>query len=490
VFVYLDDVLIATKTIEEGKMILKSVLEKFASINMKIKPSKCAFFKKEVEYLGFIITGEGTKPAERKLTAVKEFPPPKDKRGIKSFLGLAGFFRKFIPNFSKVAKPMTKLLKKEVDFKWTEEQEKAFISLKGFLTSAPIVRHPNMNKPFIMETDSSKEGVGAVLMQYGEDEITPHVIGYQSRAVNEHESRYGITELEMLGIIFGLHKWRYLLRNGPRVVIYTDHQALPQLLCRKTPPSEKFYRYKILLMEYDFELCYKPGKTNSIADALSRAPRWPKPLEAMPEVDEEWRINMIGWTGPAAEEKEVLLAKIKEEQDKDPILGEWKRALASGSAGLPETEGARRYYTRYAPYLHIFDDMLMFDFIKSHKKRKIARKQQKDEISGTLQEVRGGNYKLVVPRVMIAAVLQFHHDSIFGGHQDYDRTSALVREKFFWPGMHSDILHYCASCDTCQRSKYKHTKAIPLTPVEPPDQPWQRINMDVLTISTIPTPPL
>jgi hypothetical protein len=485
VFVYLDDVLIATRTLAEGKDLLAKVLSKFADVNLKVKPAKCSFFKKQVEYLGFIVNGEGTKPAERKLDAVKNFPVPKTRKNIKQFLGLAGFFRKFVPNFSAVSKPLTILLRKDADFVWGEKQERGFRSIIHYLITAPLVRHPDIKKPFVMETDSSKEGLGAVLMQLGEDQQTLHVIAYASRSVNDAESRYGITDLEMLGIIFGLQKWRYLLRGTSHVRIFTDHKALPPLLCRNTPPSEKFYRYKILLLEYDCEVEYKPGRANSIADALSRSPYEPKPKQAMPEVDGDWRINMVDMVGIRFKEQDAVIKQIAKAQDEDSFITEVKQCVIAGGEPLPQGKAALKFFVAYSPYLHVFDGMLLFDFVKQTRLR--AQSADKEGEEKTLPPIPGASYRLVVPQSLIATVLEFHHDSFFGMHQGYNRTAAAIREKFFWPGMHADIKSYMNTCKTCQRAEKAVNRKTELHSIPPPTRPWERINIDVVTLGSTPT---
>ncbi|CAK9821240.1 Retrovirus-related Pol polyprotein from transposon 17.6 [Anthophora retusa] len=251
-FVYLDDIIIFGQSIEEHNRNLAIVLQRLKELGLKLQPDKCEFLKPELEYLGHVITAEGVKPNPKKLEAVKNFKLPKTPTDIKSFLGLAGYYRKFIRNFSKIAKPLTDLTKKDTPFRWTEKEQNSFDTLKEKLCSSPVLKFPNFNEQFVLTTDASNEGLGAILSQGG------HPCFYISRTLNPPEKNYSTTEKELLAIVWSIRRLRqYLL--GRRFIIQTDHQALKWLQNCKDP-SSRLIRWRLKLEEYDYEIQYVKGK--------------------------------------------------------------------------------------------------------------------------------------------------------------------------------------------------------------------------------------
>jgi hypothetical protein len=222
--------------------------------------------KRECLYLGHIISETGIRPDPKKIQAVVNFPPPKNVKGIKSFLGLSGYYRKFINSYSAIAKPITNLLKKEVPFNWDNACEEAFNKLKNSLVNEPVLQYPDFNRPFILTSDASGKALGAILSQGKVGSDLP--IAYASRTLNKSESNYSTTELECLAIIFGVKQFRPYL-YGRKFIIVSDHRPLTWLFNLKDPLS-KLARWRIQLEEYDYEIHYKPGVLNSNVDALSR----------------------------------------------------------------------------------------------------------------------------------------------------------------------------------------------------------------------------
>jgi hypothetical protein len=197
--VYLDDIVIFGETLQVHSEKLREVLGRMRKHNLKLQPDKCEFLKKEVSYLGHIITSSGVKPDERKVEAVKNFPVPTTTQKLKSFLGLAGYYRRFIPDFSKIAKPLTELLKKNTPYVWNEKTESAFNTLKELLTTEPLLQYPDFNRPFVLTTDASNEAIGAVLSQGPIGKDLP--IAYASRTLNNPEKNYPTVEKELLAIV-------------------------------------------------------------------------------------------------------------------------------------------------------------------------------------------------------------------------------------------------------------------------------------------------
>ncbi|XP_045468252.1 uncharacterized protein LOC123676417 [Harmonia axyridis] len=264
--IYMDDIIIFSETVEQHLADIHTILETLMRDDMKIQLDKCHFFKTEIEFLGHIITPEGIKPNPKKLEAVTKLPIPKTPKEIKSFLGLVGYYRKFIPNFAKIAKPLTACLKKEAninidDIKYVE----AFQVLKRNLLNHPILCYPDFNKPFVLTTDASGYAIGSVLSQGTPPGDLP--IAYASRTLSQSETKYSTIEKELLAILFSCKFFRPYL-YGRKFIIYTDHKPLTWLFSLKEPNS-RLMRWRIKLEEFDYEIRYRKGSMNN-ADALSR----------------------------------------------------------------------------------------------------------------------------------------------------------------------------------------------------------------------------
>lgn len=267
-FVYIDDIVIYGKSLEQHNDRLSRVLSQIRKHNLKLQTEKCNFLCREVVYLGHKCSNEGALPDPRKIECVKNFPVPKTIRQVQSFLGLANYYRKFIPDFSSIAMPINKLMRKDVKFVWTEKCQKAFEKLREILVSPEILIYPDFNQPFILTTDASNEALGAVLSQGKIGSDRP--ISYASRILKCSEKNYSTTEKELLAIVWAVKNFRpYLLSR--KFTIYTDHKPLKGIFNVKDP-SSRLLRFHHKLSEYSYDIEYKPGKYNINADVLSRIP--------------------------------------------------------------------------------------------------------------------------------------------------------------------------------------------------------------------------
>uniref|UniRef100_A0A6V7LZN9 RNA-directed DNA polymerase n=1 Tax=Bracon brevicornis TaxID=1563983 RepID=A0A6V7LZN9_9HYME len=265
-FVYLDDIVVFGKNLEEHNGRLKEVLQRLKEANLRLQPDKCNFLKKEVVYLGHVISEKGVKADPTKTDAVRNFPIPKDTKLLMSFSGLASYYRKFIKDFAKIAKPLTELLKKGVPWSWEEKHQHAFDVLKEKLVTAPILQFPNFAEPFLLTTDASGKAIGAVLSQGEIGKDLP--IAYASRTLNQAELNYSTIEKELLAIVWGVKHFRPYL-YGRKFVVVTDHRPLRWIFNVKDPGS-RLMHWRLKLEEYEFEVVHKAGKLNTNADALSR----------------------------------------------------------------------------------------------------------------------------------------------------------------------------------------------------------------------------
>lgn len=268
IVIYLDDILVFSKTKEDHIQHLRTVLEVLRKHQLYAKLSKCDFLKTEVDFLGHVVTPEGIKMDPKKLTAIQDWPQPTNLKEVQSFLGLVNYYRRFIRNHAELCAPLTDLTRKEQPFTWTQQQQAAFDTLKQKLTSDPVIAIPDPSKPFTVKvtTDASSFAVGAVLTQIQDDVEKP--IAFESRKLTDAETRYATHERELLAIIQALQTWRCYLSGRP-FKVSTDHQPLKHL---HTQPhlSDRQKRWLDFLAEFDMEIKYKPGKENVVADALSR----------------------------------------------------------------------------------------------------------------------------------------------------------------------------------------------------------------------------
>ncbi|GKC71492.1 putative reverse transcriptase domain-containing protein [Tanacetum coccineum] len=254
VIVFIDDILIYSKNKQEHAEHLKLILELLKKEQLYAKFSKCEFWIPKVQFLGHVIDSQGIHVDPAKIESVKDWASPKSATEIRQFLGLAGYYRRFIEGFSKIAKPMTKLTQKKVKFDWSDKAETTFQLIKHKLCSAPILALPEGNEDFIAYCDASIKGLGAVLMQ------REKVIAYASRQLKLHEKNYTTNDLELGAVVFALKIWRHYL-YGTKCTVFTDHKSLQHILDQKELNMRQ-RRWLELLSDYDCEIRYHPGKAN------------------------------------------------------------------------------------------------------------------------------------------------------------------------------------------------------------------------------------
>ncbi|KAA3473717.1 DNA/RNA polymerases superfamily protein [Gossypium australe] len=262
VVVFIDDILIYSKNEAEHAEHLRVVLQTLRGQRLYAKFSKCEFWMNEVSFLGHVVSVSGVRVDPNKIAAILEWKPPKNVSEIRSFLGLAGYYRRFVKGFSVIATPLTRLLQKDVKYEWSEKCQKSFEQLKALLTEAPVLTQPESSKEFTIFSDASLNGLGCVLMQEGK------VIAYASRQLKPHEKNYPTHDLELAAIVFALKIWRHYL-FGEKCHVYSDHKSLKYLMTQKDLNLRQ-RRWLELLKDYEFVIDYHPGKANVVADALSR----------------------------------------------------------------------------------------------------------------------------------------------------------------------------------------------------------------------------
>jgi hypothetical protein len=270
VVVYLDDILIFTKTLDEHRQVTHRVLGRLAEHELFLRPEKCKFEKTRIKYLGLIISEDHVEMDPVKVVGVAEWPQPKNKREVQSFLGFANFYRRFIKDFSHHARPLFDLTRNDQKWKWDTSEATAFQKLKESITSAPVLTTPADNRPFRIEADSSDFATGAVLSQLSAEDEKWHPVAYLSKSLSETERNYEIHDKEMLAIMRALEEWRHFLEGAPdKFEIWTDHKNLEYFMSAKKLNCRQA-RWSLTLAQFNFVMHHRPGKTMGKSDTLSR----------------------------------------------------------------------------------------------------------------------------------------------------------------------------------------------------------------------------
>ena len=255
VIVYLDDILVFATDLAKLLELLREVMRRLKAANLKLQPKKCEFMKREIKYLGHVITKDGVKPDPDKVKEVQNFPVPKNPKQFKSYLGISSYYHRHIKNYAHIAKPLTTLLKKDQKFVWTDSANEAFEKLKDKLCNSPILQRPRFDQPFIASTDASSVALGGILSQGKLGEDLP--VAYASRTLTPAETRYTVMELEALGALFCIEQFRPYL-YGHKFTLVTDHRALLFLKSKKDPNS-RLARWRLKLAEYEYDVIYRKG---------------------------------------------------------------------------------------------------------------------------------------------------------------------------------------------------------------------------------------
>lgn len=245
VMVYIDDIVVYSQTWNDHMKHLKQIFDRLKEANLKLHPGKCKFGLRKILYLGHVMSREGIEVDKKKVELVERYPTPKNQKELRSFLGLAVYYRKFVSNFSKIATPLHRLLKKDMEYTWDSDCEEAFSLLKAALTSAPVLRFPDMNKPFILNTDGSTTALGHILSQEDEKGIE-HPICFGGRSLSKHEKQYSVSEIECAALISAVREFHVYLANN-KFIVYTDHLSLKLIHDIRTSSSGRLLRWSLCL---------------------------------------------------------------------------------------------------------------------------------------------------------------------------------------------------------------------------------------------------
>lgn len=434
--VYLDDIIIFSTSLQEHLESITKIFQRLRDTNLKIQLDKSEFLKHETEFLGHVVSNEGIKPNPQKVECVQKFPLPKTAKEIKGFLGLTGYYRKFIKDYAKIAKPITKYLKKDTKINTNDpEYIGAFETLKRLLMNDPILSYPDFTKKFILQTDASNFALGAVLSQEG------HPVCYASRTLNDHEQNYSTIEKELLAIVWATQYFRpYLF--GRKFLVETDHRPLAWLFSVKEPNS-KLVRWRLRLAEYDYEIKYKKGVQNGNADALSRAVINQIQLVSPIIIESSCPINLY--------KKQIILKKIN-----------------SGSLKVRNLKIFKS--ERIIVYAKNFDEDTLITLIKKHfaVNRTHAILIEDDVVYNNFKEIIKNKFKngsdkfkiirckLIVKDVTdeIELLEYIENEHARNNHRGINENFNQLKNKIYHPNLKDRITKFINNCEICNKEKY------------------------------------
>ena len=442
---YLDDIIIYSSTPQEHLQYIKTVFEKLRHAKLSMKLSKCHFFTKEIQYLGCILGVEGIKPVPAKTEAIKAMHPPVNPKQVCAFLGLVGYYRKFIKNFAKIAKPLTMLTCMDVKFKWKETHRCTFMKLKGAIIQAPILRYLDTTKRYIVYTDASDDACGAQLSQMHEEAEFP--VAFLSHTFTDTQGRWSTPEQEAYGIYFAIKKWNYYLQ-GADIIVRNEHKPLARFLNGKNE-NTKINRWGLELASCNIKFEWISGAKNKAADCLSQLVEHHEKHQKNPNRTKPMLISMVKAITTRSGTRNTTLVKGTEEQpplkmdintDNTPMTKASKKSKETTNSN--SEDNSRDTSVK---------EMQSTDpFCKRIMKRLLNKTAPKHELdtffihNGLLYRYVSDHSKdfcaLVIPKAWRYTILVETHDKM--GHQGNNRTYSLIKQQYYWKGMAKDVKDY------------------------------------------------
>lgn len=416
VYSYIDDLIIVTETFEDHLRWLKIVFDKLKHANLAINEEKCKFCQSEVKYLGFIVNKNGLQVDPGKTAPIREYPAPRTLKQVRRFVGMTSWYRKFIENFASLMEPISRLLKTKQHWEWGCEQQTAFEAVKDRLMQAPILMRPDFTKPFTIQVDASTVGLGSVLTQVIDEQ--ERVIAYASRTITDAERNYTTTELECLGVIWSIEKFRGYV-EGTHFEVITDHSSLQWLKTLKKPVG-RLARWSMYLAAYDVDIIHRKGAMHHVPDALSRMYENQTELNALKESNDDWYESRIN---------DVI---------KYP----------------------KKFYNWYTA------NGILYHRTESTLTDAVAQ----DEAS----------WKVVVKQKNRDRILFDTHDNVQSGHLGIEKTHARIAKDYYWPGMFKDIVNYVKHCDICQKIKSEQYAPPGMLGKRIIEHPWSVVAADIM----------
>ena len=500
---FIDDIIVFSATFEEHLIHLHLVLSRLRDAGIKLKPSKCVLAKEKVHYLGHVISPGEIRPDPENVAKIRDLEPPSTVKQVRMFLGMASYYRSFVKDFSKRARPLTELTKKGVQLRWGPEEEAAFTDLKDTLTSEPVLALPDFTMPFVLMTDGSSTGLGAVLGQLYEGEARERVIGYASRRTTKLEESYSACELECIALIWATKHFRdYLL--GRQVKVLTDHWALKWLQDLRNP-NPRLQRWRIALQEFDIEISHKPGKHHQNADFLSRMYEG----QPAPEPDDDERMARKNSQGRTGMDVVAVTTRNQAREGRRTDAGAGTSIHPSVAPSNRSDRGPQKGRTEIAGQaFHSGAPVTGREPVPPGGRQALVELQRNDDdCKQLIQAVRGGSqpppwarshtfritddgvlervgisrqgeevWQIVLPKCLVKSAVEDAH----AGHLKLGKTLGNLRRSFFFKNMYTVCSEYIDGCPTCQQKDLGRRKRAPLGDMPRPLGAWHTVAVDVL----------
>lgn len=521
--VYMDDISIQTETLQEHLDLINEIFKRLKTHNLQVKIKKCEFFARELDYLGFIISPGKVAPNPAKTKVIANFPTPRNRKEVQSFLGMCNYFRHFIKDYSKIARPMTRLTSINANFEWSNAATQAFQSLKRILTEDVTLSIVDFAKPFILATDASDFAIGAVLTQEHNKKERP--IYFYSRVLNEHEENYPTHEKELLAIVASIEEFDTYLR-GRKFTVKTDSQCLVYLFS-DPHRNKRLVRQAINILDANFDIVYQPGKLNVVADALSRIKfSDPEEWHTVPVTEFISRHVQITKAAKTLIRQKATsfcspICRIKVAAHVRVEPGQVKLSRYQHTYTLVSTLN-RRVLSKY------FNDP---DQIKTNILRKITKDHSifivksipvtQEEISEATKIIESHSSKNSFSNIAIETdfkakalfslkfelqsafdqnkiscsihtndiielsdrneiekALEMHHNLRLGGHAGIHRMKDTMKQIYFWPTMTSDIKKFVNECPICEKAKITKYTRMPMQITSTGTKPFEHVYLD------------
>ena len=453
--VYIDDIIVFGETEQAHLKNLEEVFQRIRDAGMKLKPRKCCLARDEVVFLGHKVSHTGVQPDPANVAKVKEWPRPVKAEDLKSFLGLTGYYSKFVPDYSDIARPIREEAEKKGKIEWSNELIESFEGLKKRLISPPILALPSFKGTFKLATDASNSAVGAVLSELIDGE--EKVIAYASKVLSKTERRWPTYDKELWAIVWAIRHFRQYLVGAPFEVL-TDHKPLlnaPQSIDVDKDATGRRGRWAVELSTHDFQVTHRKGLDNGNADAMSR--------RMSRNMDEEEKPSEIHVVKEDEESiiRDVKLESMKFEQELDPTVNLMKEWVVDGK--LPSKKKLKKCSRELRTLARFFDQMVI--------EEDILKMQKEHEESTTTVTI--------LPRVYREMVLKMLHNDCTAGHFGAVRTRERVLKRFFWPTVEKDVREHCETCIECQRRSQPTPPRQAAFRTETSSKPFERMAIDI-----------